>query len=64
MLFDPFGDLGEMLVLLSDIVLLAEVDEVNDGFGTEEKEGIYDFNLVDPSNQSRPLEKLSNSEYI
>ena len=50
MLFDPFGDLGEMLVLLSNIVPLAEVDEVNDGFGTEEEEGIYDFNLIDPSN--------------
>lgn len=53
-----------MLVLLSNIVFLAEVDEVNDGFGTEEEEGIYDFNLVDPSNQSRLSEKLSSSEYV
>ena len=64
MLFDPFGDLGEMLVLLSNIIPLAEVDEVNDGFGTEEEEGIYDFYLIDPSNQSCPSEKLSSSEYV
>ncbi len=32
-LLDPVGDLGEVLVLLPDVVFLAEVDEVDDGFG-------------------------------
>lgn len=49
MFFDPFGDLGKMFILLPDVVLLAEVNEVDDGFGTEEEEGIYDFDLVYPS---------------
>ena len=41
----PFGDLGEMFVLLADVVFFAEVDEVDDGFGGEEEEGIYYLDL-------------------
>lgn len=45
MLLDPFGDLGEMLVLLADVVFFAEVDEVDDWFSGEEEEGVDDFDL-------------------
>ena len=45
-LFDPFGNLRKMLVLLSDVILFAKVDEVDDRFGTEEEERIYGFDLV------------------
>ena len=45
MFFHPFGDLGEVLVLLSDVVFLAEIDEVDDWFGGEEEEGVDDFYL-------------------
>lgn len=45
MCLDPFGDLGEVLVLLADIVFFGEIDEVYDGFGGEEEEGIDDLDL-------------------
>lgn len=45
MLFDPFGDFGEVFVLLPDVVLLAEVDEEDDGFGGEEEERVDYFDL-------------------
>lgn len=32
MLFNPFGDFGEVFVFLSDVVFFAEVDEEDDGF--------------------------------
>lgn len=44
-LFDPFGDLREVLVFLTDVVFLREVDQVDDGFCGEEEQGIYDFDL-------------------
>lgn len=47
---DPFGDLRKMLVLLSDVVFFAEVDEVDNRFSAEEEERIYDFDLVEHSN--------------
>lgn len=50
MFFDPFGNLRKMLVLLSDVIFLAEVDEVDNGFGAEEEERIYDFDLVNHPN--------------
>ena len=46
MLVDPGLDLGEPLVLLADVVLLGEVDEVGDGFGGEELEGVDDVDLL------------------
>lgn len=49
-LFHPFGDLGKMLILLSDVVFLAKVDEVDNRFSAEEEERINDFDLVDHSN--------------
>lgn len=33
MLFDPLGDLGEVFVLLSDVVLFAQIYEEDDGLG-------------------------------
>ena len=50
MFLDPFGDLGKMLVLLSNVIFLAEVDEVDNGFSAEEEKRIYDFDLVDHLN--------------
>jgi len=44
--FDPFGDFGEMFVFLADVIFFAEVDEVDDWFCGEEKEGVYDFDLA------------------
>ena len=45
-LFDPFGNLRKVLVLLSDVIFFAEVDEVDDWLGREEEERIYGFDLV------------------
>lgn len=45
MLLDPIGNLGEMLVLLSDIVLLAEIDEVYDRLGGKQEERVDDLDL-------------------
>lgn len=50
MFFDPFGNLRKMLVLLSDVIFLTKVDEVDDGFSAEEEEWIDDFDLVDHLN--------------
>lgn len=44
-LLDPFGDLGEVLVLLADVVFFAEVDEVDHGLGGEEEERVDDLDL-------------------
>jgi hypothetical protein len=45
MLLDPCGNLGQMLVLLANVVLLAQVDEVDDGLGREEEERVDDLDL-------------------
>ena len=37
-----------MLVFLPDIVLFTEVDKVDDRFGRQEEERVYDFNLTVP----------------
>lgn len=39
-LLQPLCDLAEMLVLLADVVLLAEVDQVHDGLGAEQEQGV------------------------
>jgi len=46
------------LVLLTDIVLLAQVDEVGDGFGCEELKAIDDINLRKPSQQNKTQKKF------
>ncbi len=50
MFLDPFSDLREMLVLLPNVIFLAEVDEIDNGFSGEEEERIDDFDLVKHSN--------------
>lgn len=50
MLFNPFGDLRKMFVLLADVVLLAKIDKVDNGLSAKEEERIYDFNLFEYSN--------------
>lgn len=52
MFFDPFGNLRKMLVLLADIVLLAQVDEIDDGFGREQQERVDHFDLKQSSARS------------
>ncbi len=37
---DPLLDLDEILVLLPDVVALAQVDQVDDGLGAEELEAV------------------------
>jgi hypothetical protein len=44
-LLDPLGNLREVLVLLPDVVALAQVDEVDDGLGSEEEEGVDGLDL-------------------
>lgn len=46
-LLDPLGDLGEVLVLLSDVVLLRQVDKIHDGLGRQQEERVDDLNLFD-----------------
>ena len=46
-LLDPGGDLGEVLVLLPDVVTLAQVDEVDDGLGSKEEHGVDGLDLCD-----------------
>jgi hypothetical protein len=43
---DPFGDLGKMLVLLADVVLLAQVDEGYDGLSGEEEKRVDVLDLA------------------
>jgi hypothetical protein len=45
-LLDPGSDLGQVLVLLADVVLLAKVDEVDDGLGRKEEERVDDLDLA------------------
>ena len=49
-LLDPFGNLRKMLVLLSDVIFLAKIDEVDDGFGRQEEERIDGLDLAHHSN--------------
>lgn len=44
-LIDPSLDLGQPLVLLSDVVSLGQVDEVDDGLGGKELETVDDLDL-------------------
>jgi hypothetical protein len=44
-LLDPASNLGQMLVLLADVILLAKVDEKDNGLGREEEERVDDLNL-------------------
>ena len=43
---DPFHNLGQVLVLLTDVVSLAQVDQVHNGLGREKEERVNDLNLL------------------
>ena len=45
MLFAPFGNLGEILVLFPDIILLRQVDEINDRLRGQEEQRVDDLDL-------------------
>lgn len=45
MLLYPLGNFGQVLVLLADVVLFAEVDEEDDWLGGEEEEWVDDLDL-------------------
>jgi hypothetical protein len=45
-LLDPGSNLGQILVLLANVVLLAEVDEVDDRLGRKEEERVDDLDLA------------------
>lgn len=42
---DPLEDLGEVLVLLANVVLFAKVDEVDHGLGSKKEERVDDLDL-------------------
>lgn len=42
---DPLKQLGEVFVLLANVILLAQVDKVHDGLGSEQKQGVDDLDL-------------------
>jgi len=44
-LLDPFRDLGKMLVLFPDVVLLGQVHEIDDGLGREKEQWVDDLHL-------------------
>lgn len=43
---DPLGHLGEVLVLLANVVALTEVNQVNDGLCGKKEERVDDFDLL------------------
>lgn len=45
MLLDPLGDLGKMLVLLANVVTLAQVDQEDDWLGTEQEQWVDNLDL-------------------
>jgi hypothetical protein len=55
-LLDPLGNLGKMLVLLSDVVLLTEVDEEYDGLRGKQEQRVDDLDL----DKSQRISTLSN----
>lgn len=44
-LFDPLGNFGKVLVLLADVVFLAEVDEVDHRLGGQQEKRVDDLDL-------------------
>lgn len=46
MLLDPFGNLGQVLVLLAEVVFLTEIDQVDDGLGRQKEERVNYLNLI------------------
>ena len=46
MSLDPLGDLGKVLILLSDVVFLRQVDQVYYRLGCEQEKRVDDLNLI------------------
>lgn len=46
MFLDPGGDTGKVLVLLSDVILLAQVDEVDYWLCGEKEERVDELDLI------------------
>ena len=46
MLLAPLRDLGEVLVLLPDVILLRKIDQIDDGLSAEQEERVDDLNLL------------------
>ena len=46
MLLAPLGHLGQVLVLLADVILLGQVHEVDDRLGRKQEQGVDDLDLV------------------
>lgn len=44
-LLAPLGDLGKVLVLLPDVILLRKIDQVDHGLGAEQEERVDDLDL-------------------
>lgn len=44
-LLNPLEDLGEVLVLLADVISLAQVDKVHNRLGSEEEQGVDNLDL-------------------
>ena len=60
MLFDPFRNLRKVLVLLSNVIFFAKVDEVDDRLGSEEEERVNGFDLVHHSLVLLPRAKYNS----
>ena len=45
MLLHPLGDLGKILVLLPDVILLAQVDKEDNRLSSKKEQRVYDFDL-------------------
>lgn len=46
MLLAPLCNLGEVLVLFPDIILLRKIDQIDDGLGAEQEERVDDLDLL------------------
>lgn len=46
MLLAPLRNLGEVLVLLPDVILLRKIDQIDDGLGAEQEERVDDLDLL------------------
>lgn len=44
-LLAPLSDLGQVLVLFPDVILLRKIDQIDDGLGAEQEERVDDLNL-------------------
>ena len=44
-LLDPLGNLGQVLVLLADVILFGQVDKIDNGLGREQEERVDNLNL-------------------